>query len=330
MRVLVVGRGRVGTALARALRARAAPGDVVRTLPGRPTGPRRQAVADRALGRELARADVVVLAAPDPALPELAARCARVLRARSSRVAPRSRARPAPPVVLHCAGRLDPRPLSPLRALGAATGVLHPLVSFAIRGAPPPLEGSTFVVAGDPAAARAAARVARRCGARPLVAPLHGPAYHAGAALVAGSAAAAGVAVARLFAGLGASEPAARAAVAGLLRSVASNVERLGGARVLTGPFARGDAAAVAEHRAALARLRGRGIARDARQVLALYEAVGPSVLDLARAAGLPRAACDAVERALKSPAGPAARARPVSAPPRGTPAPPPRRGRRA
>jgi predicted short-subunit dehydrogenase-like oxidoreductase (DUF2520 family) len=324
MRVLVVGRGRVGEGLARALRRTDGPGEV-RTISARASAApdprrtrfnedagasagrhaRRAAVSraarerlDRTLRTAVCRADVVVLAVSDRALPSLAARLARLLT-----LAPPARGFQRPrPVVLHCAGRLGPDALEPLQACGVHVGVLHPLVSFAVRGAAPPLAGTTFVVAGDPRALRAGADLARRCGARTLRAPLHGAAYHAAAALVAGSAAATGVAAAGLFAALGAPEHAARTAVAGLLRSVAHNLEHLGGPRILTGPIARGDAVAVAEHRAALARLTAAGGGPAVHAVRALYEATGPALLEVARAAGLAPRAAARIARALRTP----------------------------
>jgi len=91
MRYVVVGRGRVGTALANAL-----PGSL--HLPGR--------------GFEglpnLGSVDVVLLGVPDAVLPELAARIV-----------------DSPATVLHCAGAV------PCSALGAGSkGVFYPMVSF--------------------------------------------------------------------------------------------------------------------------------------------------------------------------------------------------------
>jgi predicted short-subunit dehydrogenase-like oxidoreductase (DUF2520 family) len=255
--VLVIGRGRLGTALARALGAR--------TTPGR-----------RIAKVAWPEARVIVIAVPD-------AEIERVAIAIAPRLAPRA-------VVLHVAGSRDPSALAACARRGASTGVMHPLVSFASRAHPPPLTGSTFVVDGDRRAIRAGSDIARAVSARAIRAPLHGAPYHAVAALVAnGSAALASLAVEVLLA-LGASRRPAERAVGALLASVAANVAEVGVPGALTGPIARGDALTVSRHREALAGIHpGARAAYDAiaPAVLAVARAGG---LDAASARRVARA----------------------------------------
>jgi predicted short-subunit dehydrogenase-like oxidoreductase (DUF2520 family) len=263
VKIIVLGRGRVGTGLSRALRAA---GVRVRLAPA------------RTAARELRDADAVVLAVPDNAIAAIAHEIAPALRRGA--------------VVFHCAGARDVSELAPCAERGAETGVLHPLVSFANAKAPPSMRGATFVVHGSPRAIAAGKRLARACRGRAVVAPAHGPAYHAAAALVANGSAALAHAAVRVLERLGLGRDDAEHAVGGLLRSVADNVETIGVPAALTGPIARGDAGAVAAHRVALG--------RTDRAALAAYDGVAPAVLACARDAGLSEASSRSVARALR------------------------------
>ncbi len=256
-RVLVVGRGRLGSSLVHALRASGA-----------------RVWHWSARGRWPARAptiDVVLMAASDPFIEATARRLATRLDVRTP--------------VLHASGALGTGPLAPLAP--RPMGVLHPLVSFASKR-PPPLEGAVAVVAGDPRAVRAARRLGERLRLRVIAAGIHGPRYHAAAALIANGAAALATRAVRALELEGVRRRDAERAVAGLLRSVADNVARVGVPAALTGPIVRGDARTVAAHRAALDPI-----------TRAAYDAIAPVILDVAREAGLPRARARAIRVAL-------------------------------
>jgi predicted short-subunit dehydrogenase-like oxidoreductase (DUF2520 family) len=260
---VIVGRGKVGRALFGAL---AAHGHSARLVAGR-------TVSVAAIGS----ARIVVLALPDAALTAAAERLAQGL-ARGV-------------VVLHCAGRLGLEPLAACAGVGAAVGVMHPLVSFASKRRSPALLGATFVIAGSPRAVAAARSLARLIGAHPLIAPVHGAAYHAAAAMLAGGSVALAGHATNVFVGLGVARPDARRALAGLLASIAANLAQLDAPEALTGPVARGDAAAVAAHRASLGAL--------APEALSVYDAIAPAVLDIAVRAGLDERHAREVRRAL-------------------------------
>jgi len=258
--IAIIGRGRVGRGLARALRRA---GHKPRLLDSRRTPRAREA-------------EVIIVAVSDDAIDEVAEKLAPSLRPGA--------------VVVHCAGSLGPQVLAPCAEAGASVGVMHPLVSFPTADAVPNLEGTTFVIDGHRRAITAAKKVAGAVGAHTLTAGIHGPAYHAAAALLAnGSAALAAVSV-DLLERLGVDVDDAEIAVAALLRSVADNVETIGVPEALTGPVARGDAATVRGHRAALRRFP---------RALATYEAIGPMILRVAREAGLTSARATAVKKAL-------------------------------
>lgn len=248
LRVWILGRGRVGRGLAAGLAWTSDPTLAVTVAPARRLPP-------------TIAADVVVLAVPD-------ARIESVARAVLARMAPG-----AAPVLLHCAGARGVEAFGPLveHGRGASFGAMHPLVSFADPKKPPSLEGACFAIAGAPRARRAAARVAAACGALPMgrgPAGVHGPAYHAAAALVANGAAALAFVGVGVLRELGLSKKHSEKALGSLLRTVAHNVETVGVPTALTGPVMRGDRETVKAHRRGL----GPGDARRA------YDALVPVI----------------------------------------------------
>jgi predicted short-subunit dehydrogenase-like oxidoreductase (DUF2520 family) len=221
--VFVIGKGKVGTALARGLRARGA-SVVLRAA--------RNGVPQRPIG-----ADLLILAVRDGQLGALVGE----LLARHS-----VDARTA---VVHCAGSLGPEPLAPLRAVAAGVAQMHPMISFASPKTSPTLARGQVNVDGDPAAVRIATRVARLLGMVPRRLPgLDKVAYHAAAGLVANGAAALAAAGTELLVRAGVTPKLASQMLGPLLRSVADNVERLGLPGALTGPVRRGDARGVERH----------------------------------------------------------------------------------
>ena len=263
MNVLVIGQGRVGRGLAG--RARGGT-DVWRVTNG-----------NRLSRRRLGEADLVILAVPDAAIMPVARRIAPMLRRGTC--------------VLHCAGARSPEELSVCRRAGAHVGAMHPLASFADPARPPDLSNAVFVVSGDSRAVTAARRAARAVGARVLHAPVHGPAYHALAAMVAGGSVGFAHAVIPGLVGLGISRRDAERAAAGLIGTVAQNIARVGLPNALTGPVVRGDSEAVRAHRRALEDVSA--------SAAAAYDAVAPLVLECAISAGLPPGDVARMRRAL-------------------------------
>lgn len=283
MRLTIVGQGRVGRGLARVLRRTGPPGARLRLgRSGRSRRPSHEVEVRMTAGRQpvaqaIRRADVILLAVPDPAIEPTAAAIA-------PKLGPS-------PVVLHASGSRSPEVLAACAERGAAIGACHPLASFADPQQPPSLAGVTFLLAGDTVAVRAGRRLARAVGGRALTGPAPGPAYHAAAAMSAnGSAALAAVAV-RILEDLEVESVDAQRAIGALLRTVAENVENVGLPAALSGPVIRGDAATVRRHREALDELDY--AAKEA------YDAIAPAILDLAVDGGLPEPRAEAVREAL-------------------------------
>ncbi len=265
MNVVIVGRGRVGRALAAGLKG--------------------QAVKVSTLGRALttsriATADLVILAVPDDAI----AKTAKAITPSLKRGV----------VVVHCAGALGLDLLQAPRQAGAAIGILHPLASCADTRTPTSLSGTTCLVYGDRSAVRQCKRIVGMLDGRAIVRQVDGPTYHAAAALVANGSAALTFAGSRILQRLGFSKREADRALGGLLRTVGDNVANVGTPDALTGPIARGDADTVRMHRRALATL--------GKATVLTYDRTAAVILECAKAAGLSRSQANKIARALTRP----------------------------
>lgn len=265
--VSILGAGKVGAGLARALRPLGVP---VTLRPAR-----------RGLPPRRIDADLLVLAVRDRELGPLAERLA------SARlVGPHT-------AVVHCAGALGPEPLAPLRATSAGVAQMHPMISFASRAAPPSLLRGQVHIDGDPRAVRAARRLARLLSMSPrTIAGLDRVAYHAAAGLVANGAAALAAAGVRLLEQAGVERDVAPKMLGPLLRSVGDNVERLGLPGALTGPVRRGDVLGIERH--------FRTIRALTPELEPLYLSIVEAQVPLARVVGdAPGPAFDAIEALL-------------------------------
>lgn len=215
LRVGLVGAGRVGTALAAALR------DAGVDVEG-PVG----------RGEVPARCDAVVLCVPDA---EIAA-AAEVVTG-------------AAPLVGHTSGAT---PLSALAHAGVDAFGLHPLQAFAHAGGG--FQGAGCAVAGSsPGALAFATALAERLGMTPFEIDDEGrAAYHAAASVASNFLVTLQAAAETIAAGAGLEPEQARALLAPLVRQTVENVAELGPERALTGPIARGDHATVEAQRAAV------------------------------------------------------------------------------
>ena len=215
LRVGIVGPGRVGTALARALQAAGVEVD----------GP-----AGR--GERPARCDAIVLCVPDGGI----AAAAETLTA-------------AAPLVGHTSGAT---PLSELAHAGVPAFGLHPLQSFAHPGVR--FEGAGAAVAGStPEALAFATALAERLGMKPFEIDDEGrAAYHAAASVASNFLVTLQAAAETIASGAGLDRDDARALLMPLVRQTVENVAELGPEAALTGPIARGDETTVDAQRAAV------------------------------------------------------------------------------
>jgi predicted short-subunit dehydrogenase-like oxidoreductase (DUF2520 family) len=215
LRVGIVGSGRVGTALAGALREAAVEVEGPLGRGGRPAG-----------------CDAILLCVPDTEIVP----AAEVVTA-------------AAPLVGHTSGAT---PLSALAHAGVEAFGLHPLQTVAHPGVR--FEGTGAAVAGStPEALAFASALAERLGMTPFEIDDEGrAAYHAAASVASNFLVTLQGAAERIAGGAGLEPEQARALLAPLVRQTVENIAELGPEAALTGPVARGDEATVAAQRAAV------------------------------------------------------------------------------
>ncbi len=285
--VVIVGAGRLGTALARALHAC---GYEVRALVSRTAAHARRA-AGRAgvetlalgvgqLGR-LPAAEILLITTPDDHIAETAAKLAALPDLRAG-------------VALHASGALSSEVLEPLRARGVRVGSMHPLASVSEAGAgASSLRGAFYCVEGEAAAVRAARRVVGDLGGESFrVESRHKPLYHAAALMTASHITALFDVALDTLRRCGLTGRRAQAVLLPLLRSVVENLSDRTPARALTGSFSRADVETVRKHLQAL------GALEDS-DALAVYKLLGARSLKLAESAGADPALAETIRRLL-------------------------------
>lgn len=219
MKLGIVGKGRLGTALSAALREAAYEVD----------GP--------AARGEVPAGDVILLCVPDAeisAAAEVVAGSARL--------------------VGHTSGATSLGALRPAARGGAHVFGFHPLQTFAQGDEAPDLDGVGCAIAGSTAEALETAReIAERLGMVPFELPDHKRAAYHAAASVASNFLVTLQAMAEEVARDAGLEPAqARRLLAPLVRKTVDNWVELGPAAALTGPVARGDEQTVTAQRRAI------------------------------------------------------------------------------
>ena len=258
----VIGAGRLGGALVRALIACGYRVDNVATRGGERT--QRLTVEAGLAGLSLSSAtdvasscDLVFLAVPDGAIEGVAAAEAW---------------RPGQAVV-HCSGAAGLDVLEAPRARGALVGCFHPLQSFSGDAGPDHFRGVTVGVEGAAPLGEWLETMARDLGATPLrLEGVDRALYHAAAVLSSNDVVALMAAAARAWEAAGLPHEAARSALAPLLLGAARNIEARPLEQALTGPVARGDIETVRRHLEAL---------RALPDLHALYRTLGRELLRL-------------------------------------------------
>ena len=217
-RIGVVGRGRLGTALASALDAAG------------------YEVAGPAGRGDVPAGEAIVLCVPDR---EIAAAARAVAGAAA--------------LVGHTSGATPLSALAPAARAGAEVFGLHPLLAVSERGSG--FAGAACAVGGStPRALSVATAIARRLGMAPFaLADERRAAYHAAASVASNFLVTLEAAAETLMGEAGVEAPRARELLAPLARASLEAWATLGPRRALTGPLARGDEATVALQREAVA-----------------------------------------------------------------------------
>lgn len=265
----VVGAGRVGTALAAALKLA---GHHPVAASGVSDASRRRAAAllpDVPLvepAEVLARSELVLLTVPDDALPELVAGLAETGAVRPGQL------------LVHTSGRYGTGVLQPALRAGALPLALHPAMTFTGTSVDVQrLAGCSFGVTAPAELRMAAEALVIEMGGEPeWIEESARPLYHAGLAIGANHLVTLVAQSMELLRASGVAEPGRM--LGPLLGAALDNALRSGDA-ALTGPVARGDAGTVAAH---LAELR-----RHAPEMVAPYVAMARATADRALAGGM-------------------------------------------
>lgn len=202
-------------------------------------------------------------------------------------------------VVFHCSGSIASTEIPGAAAAGAHVASVHPLKTFADAGEAARTFAGTYCAAeGDPAALDVLAPAFERIGGRVCeIDPRFKTIYHAASVIVCNYVTALLETGLRCYEKAGLERETAARMMEPLVRETLDNVLKLGTARALTGPIARGDDAVVKRHLAALDEWDGR--------VAAIYRELGMIALELARGQGdADRNALERLDVLLKRGAG--------------------------
>ncbi|WP_067625500.1 Rossmann-like and DUF2520 domain-containing protein [Alicyclobacillus acidiphilus] len=270
MKMVIVGPGRVGTALA--LACQAAGNEIVGAVPSQRVDSR-SAKEFEALTRaplhpwerapeRIRFADVVWITVPDRHIAQVAQWLDHTGAIRSGQV------------IAHTSGALTSDAIRCVHSQGAFAASFHPLQTFASPGMGPRLfEGITVAIEGERQATDRLSALAASLGAVPVMLdPQNKVRYHA-AAVMASNALVALVGMAADLADL----PTGLSGLLPLVQGAVDNLVRVGIPDALTGPIERGDAETVEQHLHALAGM------PQAREV---YAALGRVTVDMALAKG--------------------------------------------
>ncbi|MDH4198530.1 MAG: DUF2520 domain-containing protein [Candidatus Aminicenantes bacterium] len=284
MNVTIIGGGRLGTCLARALATHGFP---VAAVSCRTLRSARESV--RLIGqgeamtddhRAAARGRLIFLCLPDDVIADVTRSLAAKRRDWTGRF------------VFHTSGLQPASLLAPLKARGAAVGSFHPAQSFPSKDVPVSLfRGTTFGLEGDREIRAIGRRIVHCLGGQVLwLTAVDKPLYHAACSLASNGLAALFDAAMDLLVDLGLDREAARDVLLPLGQGTLQNVKKTDPRRALTGPVVRGDAGTVKRH---LDALRGHPGALD------IYRALAGQALQIARERGLSAARLKALRRSL-------------------------------
>jgi predicted short-subunit dehydrogenase-like oxidoreductase (DUF2520 family) len=297
--VAIIGPGRLGFALAVALRKSGYP--ILAFVSRRAEHARKAArlfneteKLTRPLGvdqlAQLPQTDLIIIATPDDAIEETARRLAACERLASG---PSSK---AGRTVLHTSGALSSEVLAPLEQAGFHTGSLHPLVSVSKPAAgAKALHGAFFCLEGDKAALKLAGKIVSDLGGTSFsIRPENKALYHAAAVMASGHVVALFDLATQMLAACGLNQSTARRILLPLVQSAIANLKVSDTAMALTGTFSRGDVATVQRHLKALSQ-------KDLAAALAVYKLLGLRSVELAQKNGIDSKVLKQIQKLLES-----------------------------
>lgn len=275
-RVFVLGAGRAGRGLARALRASGV--EIVGVHGTRADVP--EGITAGTIPAAVRQATIVIVAVRDAqldaALRELIA----------SSLA-------ASAVILHASGGAEPRALEEIRSSGRAAGTFHPLVPLSDpERAASVLTNAWIGIDGDPAALEAGQRLAAKLSAHTMRIPAGEKArYHAAAVFAANFPTVLAAVAHRLLRGAGVPDGNSWDAVLHLMVASVANIHANRPVDALTGPIVRGDVETVARHLESL---------RSDPEAAAIYRSLSEAAVVMARDGGTDAVLLQRIAQVLK------------------------------
>jgi predicted short-subunit dehydrogenase-like oxidoreductase (DUF2520 family) len=304
--ISIIGAGRLGTTLARALHQHGYRVEAV--VAARAAHARRSAkligVGVKALGlsglRELPPSDLLLITTPDDVIGLVAQTLSQIpgplAGGGKGTTKGKLRASRSRRVVLHASGAMSAAVLQPLKNVGFSVGSMHPLVSINQPATDPKIfRGAFFCLEGDRSAVGLAGRIAGDLGAQKFSLRADDkPLYHAAAVMSSGHVVSLFDIATEMLVECGLTKQRARAVLLPLLTSTLTSLISHAPAQALTGPFARGDGATAHRHLAAIND-------RHLRDALAAYKLLGHRALKLAAQSGLSQKVLRAMKREIDS-----------------------------
>lgn len=222
--IAIVGPGRVGKTLARALESA---GYQVEGLVGRDGDP-----------GPVTRAGIVLLTVPDD---EIAAAFGRLA---SEGILGKSQ------VVFHCSGLVTSQVLATAGFVPAGRAAVHPMMAFAdVERALEALPSTTYGVEGDARGLQEARRMIDDLGGKAVTVPASAKvAYHLACVMASNGLVALTDAAVEITRAAGVEDDDIGSGLANLVMGTAGNMARLGIRPAMTGPVVRGDTASVTRH----------------------------------------------------------------------------------
>jgi len=296
--VAVVGPGRLGLALAIALRASGYRIlAFVSTYPGHARkaaqlfNESKKLLLPLALAEiaQLPSTDLILITTPDDAIEETARRLASC----ETELARQGKTRPR--TVLHTSGALSSTVLAPLAEAGFHTGSIHPLISVSEpRAGAKALNGAFYCLEGDPGAMRAARLIVRDLRGKSFsIQPENKALYHAAAVMASPHLVALFDLAVEMLASCGLSKKKSKEVLLPLLETTVNNLKVTDTRRALTGTFARGDLATVKRHLSSLS-------AREFADALQVYKLLGLRSIRLASRNGIDEKLLEQIRRVLE------------------------------
>lgn len=300
--IVIIGAGRLGQALARALNAAGYDIYAVVSLRGYSAhtavaplkGTGRIPLAADELSQLPVASGLILIATPDDAIADTARRLAELAR-RTDFQGKRFKYYLGWVTVLHTSGALSSEVLAPLAAAGAQTGSIHPLVSISdpVTGANA-LRGAFYGLEGTPKAKRLAAQLVKDLGGISFSIDAEKKAlYHAAAVMASPHLVALFDLATEMLANCGLSRKRSQEVLLPLLESTVNNLKAASPKDALTGTFARADLSTVRKHLSALS-------GKELAAALEVYRLLGLRSLELAAPLGLDPKKISEITKLLK------------------------------